>query len=116
MYQPFYLQFVVSSPDVPLFILRNKLNKTRSTIYREMIKMKIESNYRVSRYLLISWLEILGRYIFTFQKWEKNSRASIGPEVGAYGDARMPNWPHKHHIPLPGIASLGLRRSKGGPF
>ncbi len=33
---------------------------------------------------------------------------------GAYGDARMPNWPHSHHIPLPGIASLDLHRNKGG--
>ncbi len=29
---------------------------------------------------------------------------------GAYGDARMPNWPHWHRNPLPGIATAGLRR------
>ncbi len=33
---------------------------------------------------------------------------------GAYGDARMPNWPHRHYTSLPGIASPGLRRNKGG--
>ncbi len=32
---------------------------------------------------------------------------------GAYGDARMPNWPHRHHTPLPGIATSGLHRDKG---
>ncbi len=30
---------------------------------------------------------------------------------GAYGDARMPNWPHWHRTPLPGIATTGLRRN-----
>ncbi len=33
---------------------------------------------------------------------------------GAYGDACMPNWPHWHRTPLPGIATTGLRRDKGG--
>ncbi len=33
---------------------------------------------------------------------------------GAYGDTRMPNWPHWHHTPLPGIATTGLLRDKGG--
>ncbi len=33
---------------------------------------------------------------------------------GAYGDARMPNWPHRHRTPLPGIATTGLRRDKEG--
>ncbi len=33
---------------------------------------------------------------------------------GAYGDARMPNWPHWHRTPLPGIATTGLHRDKGG--
>ncbi len=33
---------------------------------------------------------------------------------GAYGDARMPNWPHWHRTHLPGIATTGLRRDKGG--
>ncbi len=33
---------------------------------------------------------------------------------GAYGDARMPNWPHRHCTPLPGIATTGLRLDKGG--
>ncbi len=33
---------------------------------------------------------------------------------GAYGDARMPNWPHWHRTPLPGISTTGLRRDKGG--
>ncbi len=28
---------------------------------------------------------------------------------GAYGDARMPNWPHWHRTLLPGIATTGLR-------
>ncbi len=28
----------------------------------------------------------------------------------AYGDARKPNWPRWHRIPLPGIATTGLRR------
>ncbi len=32
---------------------------------------------------------------------------------GAYGDARMSNWPHRHRTPLPGIATTGLRRDKG---
>ncbi len=32
----------------------------------------------------------------------------------AYGDARMPNWPHWHRTPLPGIVTTGLRRDKGG--
>ncbi len=32
---------------------------------------------------------------------------------GAYGDARMPNWPHWHRTPLPGIATTGLRQDKG---
>ncbi len=31
---------------------------------------------------------------------------------GAYGDACMPNWPHWHRTPLPGIATTGLRRDK----
>ncbi len=26
----------------------------------------------------------------------------------------MPNWPHRYHTPLPGIASSGLCRNKGG--
>ncbi len=33
---------------------------------------------------------------------------------GAYGDARMPNWLHLHRTPLPGIATMGLRRANGG--
>ncbi len=33
---------------------------------------------------------------------------------GPYGDAHMPNWPHWHRTPLPGIATTGLRRDKGG--
>ncbi len=33
---------------------------------------------------------------------------------GAYGGARMPNWPHWHRTPLPGIATTGLLRDKGG--
>ncbi len=33
---------------------------------------------------------------------------------GAYGEARMPNWPHWHRTPLPGIATMYLRRDKGG--
>ncbi len=32
---------------------------------------------------------------------------------GAYGDASLQNWPHRHHNPLPRIASLGMRRNKG---
>ncbi len=32
---------------------------------------------------------------------------------GVYGDVRMPNWPHRHRTPLPGIATLGLPRDKG---
>ncbi len=28
----------------------------------------------------------------------------------AYGDARMPNWPHWHRTPLPGITTTALRR------
>ncbi len=32
---------------------------------------------------------------------------------GVYGDARMLNWPHWHHTPLPGIATMGPRRDKG---
>ncbi len=35
---------------------------------------------------------------------------------GAYGDACMPNWPHRHRTPLPGVASPGLRRNKGECF
>ncbi len=35
---------------------------------------------------------------------------------GEYGDARMPNWPHWLRTPLPGIATTGLRRDKGGFF
>ncbi len=30
---------------------------------------------------------------------------------GAYGNAHMPNWPHWHRTPLPGIFTTGLRRS-----
>ncbi len=33
---------------------------------------------------------------------------------GAYGNARMPNWPHRHQTPLPGIATTDLRRDKWG--
>ncbi len=33
---------------------------------------------------------------------------------GVYGDAHMPNWPQRHRTPLPGIATSGLRRDKGG--
>ncbi len=40
--------------------------------------------------------------------------ASISMFGGAYGDARMPNWPHWHRTPLPRIATTGLRRDKGG--
>ncbi len=29
---------------------------------------------------------------------------------GVYGDARMPNWLHRHRTPFPGIATMGLRR------
>ncbi len=36
------------------------------------------------------------------------------PFGGAYGDARMPNWPHWHHTPLLGIATTGLRRDRSG--
>ncbi len=35
---------------------------------------------------------------------------------GAYGDARMPNWPHRHRTPLPKIVSLGLCQNKGEHF
>ncbi len=35
---------------------------------------------------------------------------------GAYGDARMPNWPHWHRTPLPGIITTGLRRDPGEPY
>ncbi len=31
---------------------------------------------------------------------------------GAYGNARMANWPHWHRTPLPRIATTGLRRDK----
>ncbi len=31
-------------------------------------------------------------------------------ESGVYGDVRMPNWPHRHRIPCPGITLLGLRQ------
>ncbi len=31
---------------------------------------------------------------------------------GAYGDTRMPNWPHRHRTPLPGIATSVLRHDK----
>ncbi len=31
---------------------------------------------------------------------------------GAYGDAHMPNWPHRHRTLLPGIAVSGLRLDK----
>ncbi len=41
-------------------------------------------------------------------KWVTNSMFG-----GAYGDARMPNWPYWHRTPLPGIATTGLRRDKG---
>ncbi len=33
---------------------------------------------------------------------------------GAYSDACMPSWSHRHDTPLPRIASLGLCRNKGG--
>ncbi len=33
---------------------------------------------------------------------------------GAYVDACMPNWPHWHRTPLPGIATTGLCPDKGG--
>ncbi len=45
----------------------------------------------------ISWFEV-GKYLA--QSW-----SMFG---GAYGDARMPNWPHWHRTPLPGIATTGL--------
>ncbi len=35
------------------------------------------------------------------------------PEGGMYCNARMLNWPHRHRTLLPGIASPGLRQSKG---
>ncbi len=35
---------------------------------------------------------------------------------GAYGDAHVPNWLHRHLTPFPGITSLGLRWSKGECF
>ncbi len=35
---------------------------------------------------------------------------------GAYGDARVPNWPHQHGNPLPGIATTGLHHHKGERF
>ncbi len=35
-------------------------------------------------------------------------------EGRAYGDARMPDWPHRHRTSLAGIASPGLCWSKGG--
>ncbi len=35
---------------------------------------------------------------------------------GAYGDACMINWPHRHRTPLPGIATMGLCRDKGKRF
>ncbi len=35
---------------------------------------------------------------------------------GAYADARLPNWHHRHRTPLLGIASSGLRQNKGGRF
>ncbi len=31
-----------------------------------------------------------------------------------FGGARTPDWPHRHHTPLPGIASSGLRWNKEG--
>ncbi len=33
-----------------------------------------------------------------------------------YGDARMPNWLHRHRTSLSRIASPGLRQNKGGKF
>ncbi len=44
------------------------------------------------------------------QSVDRKQRSMFG---GAYGDARMPNWPHWHHTPLPGIATTGMRRDKG---
>ncbi len=49
-------------------------------------------------------------------------KQEVGPEIlfsismfgGAYGDARMPNRPHWHRTPLPGIATMGQRRDKRG--
>ncbi len=32
---------------------------------------------------------------------------------GAYGDARMPNWPHWHRTTWPVIATTGLRHDEG---
>ncbi len=44
----------------------------------------------------------------------KNKKDRKNPMFGrAYGDARTPNWLHRHLTPLPGIASMGLRRNKG---
>ncbi len=52
----------------------------------------------------VSWNfnEIFGEMRRTIDVWR------------AYGDARMPNWPHWHRTPLPGIATTSLCRDKGG--
>ncbi len=46
------------------------------------------------------------------RRWDKYHDISMF--CGAYGDARMPNWPHRHRTPLPRIATTGLCRDKGG--
>ncbi len=66
------------------------------------------------RYLLVKFNE--KRNVDVFSSMSLILRRMCFNEVGAYGDARMSNWPHKHHTPLPRIFSLGLRWNLGECF
>ncbi len=59
-------------------------------------------------------LTIFGGTLHRTKKWINFFNGKWGLMFGgAYGDARMPNWPHWHCTPLPGIATTGLCRDNG---
>ncbi len=56
---------------------------------------------RTAKRWIRSWKKLLSR--------QHCHEAGISMFGRAYGDARMPNWPHWHQTPLPGIVTTGLR-------
>ncbi len=71
------------------------------------------SNGCLLRCKIINICSSFGELFYQFpHHHEWHARFTISMFGGAYGDARMPNWPHRHRTPLPEIATSGLRCDK----
>ncbi len=87
----------------------DRVHKMRTTILSPNRNLKTFTKYAAGQKLLSTLKKLMIQFLFP--KEHPHRTWSISE---AYGDARMPNWPHRHRTHLPGIASPGLRRNKGG--